>query len=93
MQRVIQTRAPTVSTEPSAEFRSTAVLPFIKGLSEKLCRCIKQGIRAVFKLNTTLPSHLVRPKDAVDLAKQDGGFYKIHCESGKVCIGETGRLM
>ena len=41
----------------------------------------------------TLRSQLVRPKDAVDLAKQDGVVYRIPCECGKVYIGETGRPM
>ena len=36
---------------------------------------------------------LVRPKDAVDPAKQDGVVYRIPCECGKVYIGETGRPM
>ncbi|CAH3108182.1 unnamed protein product, partial [Pocillopora meandrina] len=38
-------------------------------------------------------SQLVRPKDAVDPAKQDGVVYRIPCECGKVDIGETGRPM
>ena len=40
-------------------------------------------MHAVFKSNTTLPSHLVRPKDAVDPAKQDGVVYNIHCACGE----------
>ena len=43
--------------------------------------------------DTTLRSHLVRPKDTVDPAKQDGVVYKIPCECGKVYVGETGRSM
>ena len=35
----------------------------------------------------------MRPKDNVDPKKQDGVVYKIPCECGKVCIGETGRYM
>ena len=35
----------------------------------------------------------VRPKDAVDPAKQDGIVYRIPCECGKVYVGETGRPM
>ena len=49
------------------------------------------GILTVFRSDTTLRSHLVRPKDTVDLVKQDGVVYKIPCECGKVYIGETGR--
>ncbi|KAL9983560.1 hypothetical protein ACROYT_G005752 [Oculina patagonica] len=57
-----------------------------------MLRCLQQqGVRAVFKSETTLRSHLVRPKDAVDPTKQDGVVYRIPCECGKVYIGETGR--
>ena len=63
------------------------VLPYIEGLSEPLCRCLQQhGIRSFFKSDTTLRSHLVRPKDAVDPQKQDGVEYKIPCECGKVYV-------
>ena len=37
--------------------------------------------------------HLVRPKDTVDPAKQDGVVYRIPCECGKIYIGESGRSM
>ena len=36
-------------------------------------------------------SQRVRPKDAIDLAKQDGVVYQIPCGGGKVVIGESGR--
>ena len=66
-----------------------AVLPYEQGLSEPLRHCLKQqGIRAVFKSETTLKSHLVRPKNTVDPAKQDGVVYRIPCECSKVYIGE-----
>ena len=72
------------------EFKSTA----IKGVSEVLCRCLQQqGECTVFKSDTTLRSHLVRPKDALEQTKQDGVFSKTPCECGKVYIGETGRAM
>ena len=80
--------------EPTQEFTSIAVLPYIKGVSEVLSRCLQQqGVRTVFKSGTTLRSHLVRPKDALELTKQDGVVQKIPCECGKVYIGETGRAM
>ncbi|KAL9964368.1 hypothetical protein ACROYT_G027999 [Oculina patagonica] len=92
--RITKTRKPNTSAEPVAEFKSTAVLPYVKGLSEQLRRCLQQqGVRAVFKSETTLRSQLVRPKDAVDSTKQDGVVYRIPCECGKVNIGETGRPM
>ena len=43
--------------------------------------------------NSLVRSHLVRPKDALEPTKQDGGVYKIPCECGKVYIEETGRAM
>ncbi|KAL9963165.1 hypothetical protein ACROYT_G032340 [Oculina patagonica] len=92
--KITKTRKPNTSAEPVAAFKSTAVLPYVKGLSEQLRRCLQQqGVRAVFKSETTLRSQLVRPKDAVDSNKQDGVVYRIPCKCGKVYIGETGRPM
>ena len=92
MQKLTETRKPNNSAEPANDFKATVVLPYVKGLSEQLRRCLQQqGVRAVFKSETTLRSQLVRPKDAVDLAKQDGVVYRIPCECSKVYIGETGK--
>ncbi|RMX47795.1 hypothetical protein pdam_00008577 [Pocillopora damicornis] len=74
--KLTKTGKPNNSAEPADEFKATGVLPY--------------GVRAVFKSETTLRSQLVRAKDAVDPAKQDG---RIPCESGKVYIGKTGRPM
>ena len=42
--------------------KATAVLPYVKGLSEQLRRCLQQqGVRAVSKSETRLRSQLVRP--------------------------------
>ena len=85
LQKVTKTRKPTAAAEPAIEFKSTAVLPCVKGLSEQLRRCLQQqGVRAVFKLETTIRSGLVRVKDAVDPAKIDVVVYRIPCECGKV---------
>ena len=92
VQKLTRTRKAAPRVEPETE--STAVLPYIKGVSELLGRCLQQqGICTVFKSDTTLRSHLVRPKDTVDPAKQDGVVYRIPCECGKVYIGEIGRSM
>ena len=92
LQKLTKTRKPNASAEPATDFKFTAVLSYVKGLSEQLPRCLQQqGVRAVFKSETTLRSQLGRPKDAVDPAKQDGLVYRIPCERGKVYIGETGR--
>ena len=59
--------------EPATKLKSTAVLPYIKDLSEPLRRCLQQhGVRPAFKSDTTLRSHLVQRKDPVDPRKQDG---------------------
>ena len=94
MQKLTKTRKPNNSAEPVNDFKATAVLPYVKGLSEQLRHCLQQrGVRTVLKSETTLRSQLVRPKDAVDPAKQDCVVYRIPCECGKVYIGETGRPM
>ena len=64
VQKITKTKRPTANEEPTQDFKSTAVLPYIKGLSEVLRRCLQQGVSTVFKSDTTLGSHLVRPKDA-----------------------------
>ena len=93
VRKLTKTTRPTANKEPTQEFKSTVVLPYIKGVSEVLRRCLQQGVRTVFKSDTTLRSHLVRPKDTLEPTKQDGVVYKIPCEGGKVYIGETGRAM
>ena len=48
-----QDQKPKNSGEPANEFKVTAVLPYVKGLSEELRRCLQQrGVRAVFKSET-----------------------------------------
>lgn len=48
----------------TAEFKSTAVLTNVKGLSKLLSRNLQQHCTpAVIKYNKTLRSHLVRPTD------------------------------
>ncbi len=72
----------------------TVVSPYIKGVSEVLRSCLQQqGVRTVFKSDTTLRSHLVRPKDALEPGKKGSVVYRIQCKCGKVYIGETGRAM
>jgi len=62
------------------EFKATAVLPYVEGLFDQLRLCLQQGIRPVFKSETTLRS-------------QDGVVYRIPYECGKVYIGDTGGPM
>ena len=45
---------PISSKHPTTEIKSTAVPPYLKGLSKQLRRCLqKHGIRSVFKSDTT----------------------------------------
>ena len=60
IRKLVKTTRPTANNEPTQEFKSTAVLPYIKGVSEVLRRCQQQqGVRTVFKSDTTLRSYLV----------------------------------
>ena len=61
IRKLTKTTRPTANNEPTQEFKSTAVLPYIKGVSEVLRRCLQQqGVLTVFKSDTTLRSYLVR---------------------------------
>ena len=69
LQKITKTRKPNTSAEPTIEFKSTAVLPYVQGLSEQFHGCLQQqGIRADSKSETTLRSHLVGPKEALEPA-------------------------
>ena len=71
-------------------------MPYVKGVSEPLRRCLQQTrhLRRLASSPTRhLGQYLVQPKDTVDPAKQDGVVYRIPCECGKDYIGETGRSM
>ena len=76
VRKLTKTTRPTANKEPTQEFQSTAVLPYIKGVSDVLRRCLQQqGVRTVFKSDPTLRSHLVRRKDPLEPTKQDGVVY------------------
>ena len=91
VRKLTKTTRPTTNKEPTQEFKSTAVLPYIKGVSEVLRRCLQQqGVRTVFKSDTTLRSHLVRPKDTLEPTKQDGVVIKLHVSAAKYTSGKQG---
>ena len=92
--KLAKTPRVTADKEPALGSKSTAVLPYIKGVSKVLRGCLQhQGIRTILKSYITLRSHLVRPKYALEPTKQNGVVYKIPCECSKVYMGETGRSM
>ena len=76
-QKLTKTTRATANQNPQ-EFKSTAVSPYIKGVSEVLGRCLQpQGVHTFFKSDTTLKTYLVWPKDTLEPTKQDGVVCKI----------------
>ena len=80
MRTVTKYKTLTASTENPTEFRSTAVLPYVKGLSEHLNFAAVYNNKA-YALFSRMPSSQL---------KQDGVVYKILRECGKVYMGGTG---
>ena len=61
VQKVTETRNCSLSREYVMQFKSTAVLHYVEGVSEPLRRCLQQqGIGADFRSDTTLRSTLVK---------------------------------
>ena len=73
---------------------STAQIPYIKGLSERVCGILKDfKIRGVMRTQT-LKDVLSHPKDAVPMGHKTGVIYKVACSGcPKVYIGETKRRL
>ena len=68
VRKLAKTTRVTANKKHAQEFESTATLSYIKGVSEVHRRCLQhQGIRTVFKSDTILRSHLVRPKDVLQI--------------------------
>ena len=58
VRKLTKTTRPTANKEPTQEFKSTAALPYIKGVSEVLRRCLQQqGVRTILKSDTTPRFH------------------------------------
>jgi hypothetical protein len=73
------------------EFKDLVVIPYVSGLSEAIRRAGDAvGIKTVFSDGDTLKKRLthVKPKS---MDREEEGIYKIPCECGAKCIGETGR--
>ena len=82
------------SQQPTIRFTMETRSPFSTFPLQPLRRCIQpQGIRAVFKSDTTLRSHLIRPKDTVNLIRKDNVVYCIARKCSKIYIGEMKRPM
>ena len=75
--------------------RQLVVLPYVAGLSEKLCRVYKKhNVTLCSKPGRTLRQALVSPKDPVEPLDKCGVVYNIKCETCQESyIGETGRTL
>ena len=74
---LLSTGFPTTSPsrEPVTHSKSTAVFPYVRGVSEPLCHCLQQqGICIVFMSNTTFRSHLW------SISWQIAGFIWLFCK-------------
>ena len=90
IKKLTKTR-PTANKEPTQEFKSTAVLPYIKGVSEVLRRSLQQqGVRTVFKSDTTLRSHLVRQKTPLNQLNKTVLSTRFHVNVAKYILGKQG---
>jgi hypothetical protein len=71
------------------------VIPYVKGVSEQLCRTFKRfEVPLYFKPSNTLRQLLVRPKDPLAKEKVVGPVYHIPCEECPASyIGETERSL
>ena len=91
------THRPTTTTEANdnAIPTTTATIPYIKGISEKISRILQPfNIRVAHKPNTTLRQLLtnVKDKDKNEPRNRQGAVYKINCSDCHApYIGETGR--
>lgn len=80
--------------EPEEESLLQSLNPPLFYLMSKVYRSLSTAAKVTrrsYRSDTTLRSHLNRPKDTVDQAKRDGVVYRIPCECGY--IGGTGRPM
>ncbi len=81
--------------DPSEKCKDMVVLPYVKGLTEKLTRIFrKHKISTAVKPHQTLRNILVHPKDKIEDSKKCGVVYRISCKNcPKQYIGETGRQL
>lgn len=75
----------------NAETVSTAILPYIRNVTDRIGKLLKKhNIRTIYKPTKNLKQLLKSPKDKQD-PLTTGGVYKIPCSCGQVYIGTTMR--
>ncbi len=92
-----QSQGTSSNVDRSVKNKSFVVLPYIKGVSERIRDAFKKvGVQAHFKGTNTLRNILVSPKDKdTKLSKQDV-IYCVPCRDNscdQIYIGETGRTL
>ncbi|XP_045477888.1 uncharacterized protein LOC123683035 [Harmonia axyridis] len=91
-------RTPRDNTEPRPETQTestetiTTVIPYVKGLSEKLRRIgNRYGVRTAFQTKNTVRANLTKVKPDNENQRTKNCIYEIPCECGRSYIGETKR--
>ncbi|KXJ05045.1 hypothetical protein AC249_AIPGENE1645 [Exaiptasia diaphana] len=81
--------------EGKDETKGFAVLPYLKGTTERVQRILQQhNIKCCIKPDKTLRQILSKPKDPVEYEKQSGVVFRIPCgECSTQYIDETGRAL
>ena len=76
-------------------YHPTAVIPYIRGLSEQLERAYaKHGVSIIHKPSNTIRQMLVQPKDKTSHLEKCGAVYLIKCNDCEDnYIGETARAL
>lgn len=84
-------RSSSVHCEP----KGLVILPYIKGISEKIANILKkQSIKVAYKPIRTIQSMFKKPKDQPDKDSSTAVVYKINCvDCEKSYIGQTNRAL
>ena len=87
------TQENTHRREPETRNLSSIVIPYVKGLSERVRVIMNKHRTAVaFKPHTTMRNILVHPKDKTEKLEKTGVVYQIQCNNcNSTYVGETER--
>ena len=86
-------KPPTTTPSDKPETKGLAVLPYVKGVSERIQRVLqKRLIKVALKPVNTIRQAVIHPKDKLPITSKSGVVYQIPCGTCDQCyIGETGR--
>ena len=94
---VLQHHTTPAPTRPADNHSQGPVitLPYVRGLSEAVCRVLAPlGLKVSFRPNTTLKQLLVRPKDRNPTEELAGVVYQVPCANCPASyVGQTGRCL